>query len=128
MAASLIRLIPGVPIIGFADVFDGAYGDPSLGPYPEVTPSRMGSVLLPFACPKCDFVLTVSTLAKYTDKGRKFSWCPRCQGRLIVKEEGMPLPTSLSAGAIVAPALINGKLLESHEDTGVLEMLGALTQ
>jgi hypothetical protein len=104
-------LIPGPPLIGFADVFDAGHGDEKTPrPYPEVTPSRIGYALLPFACPHCGAVKCEAVDPKrrdgYRDKQRGFSWCPACRKRYVLNTEGMPLPKSLPAGADHAPARI----------------------
>jgi hypothetical protein len=113
---SLIRqkkrvILPGPILIGFGDLFDRSYGDPRTPrPYPKVTPSRIGSVLLPFPCPHCDEVrpqvVDVKTRLGWWDKGRDFSWCPSCRKRFIVEPQGMELKKALPPGATHAPALI----------------------
>ena len=103
--------ISGAPLLGFADLFDGAYGNPRTPkPYPRVTPACVGGVLLPFPCPHCGKVRAQAVdprrRAGYCDKGRGFSWCPACGGRYVLAREGVPLASSLPAGATSAPALV----------------------
>jgi hypothetical protein len=105
-------LIPGPPLLGFADAFDGAYGDPETPrPYPRVTPARVGGALLPFPCPHCGAVRSEAVDARrrlwYLDEERGHSWCPRCRGRYILNTEGAPLPAPLPAGATYAPAAVD---------------------
>lgn len=40
------------------------------------------------------------------DKIRGFQWCPTCQGRYVVRREGMPLGKPLPAGAAFGPARV----------------------
>lgn len=130
------RLLPGPVLIGFAELFDGAYGNPSTprdkrGAYPVITPSRVGYALLPFACPYCGEarceVVDPKRRMNYYDETRGFSWCPACQGRFILNPAGRPLEAELPAGADYAPALIerDGKtaMLERPEPDA-LELLG----
>lgn len=123
-----IRLLQGPVLLGFADAFDATYGDPlTPTPYPCVTPSTVGTVLLPFACPRCGVALNVAGLILYRDPSRGFRWCPKCQGRFTLDLEGSPLATSLPAGSIMAPSLINGKLGKAPDPSeGSLELLGCM--
>ena len=116
-----MRLIAGTALLGFAEMFDGAYGDPdTLKPYPRVTPSKVGPVLLPFPCPKCGKPLDVDGLKGYTARG--FSWCPGCRGRFVLNREGSPLAETLAPGAIMAPAKVDGVV----QGERALEVLGAI--
>lgn len=126
-------LIPGPVLIGFSELFDRAHGDPKTErPYPKVTPSRMGSVLLPFACPHCgevrSEVVDPRRREHYYDRDRDFGWCPACRKRYVIDFKGTPLVASISAGAVAAPALVerNGttKALDVPDDG--IDALGAL--
>ena len=93
------------------DIFDRAHGSPKTPrPYPNVTPSTMCGVLLPFPCPHCGevraSVIDRKTRLGYYDSQRKFSWCPACDGRYVIEPEGTPLIGELPAGATHAPALV----------------------
>jgi hypothetical protein len=104
-------LISGPVLLGFSTLFDSAWGSPlTPKPYPKVTPSRVGDVLLPFACPWCkevrSAVIDRKTRLGYHDKERDFSWCPSCRGRYVINPKGQPLSSSLPAGATHAPALV----------------------
>jgi hypothetical protein len=103
--------LPGPVLLGFAEAFEEAYGDPATPrPYPRITPSRIGPVLLPFSCPHCAAVrsetVDPSHRRAYQDAARRFSWCPACRGRYVVNGAGMPLPEALPAGATCAPARV----------------------
>ncbi len=126
-------LIPGPVLVGFADVFDNAHGSARTPrPYPRVTPSRMGSVLLPFQCPHCgevkSAVVDPKTRNGYRDAERNFSWCPSCHLRYVIIIQGMPLTESIPAGATHAPALVErsgrAEVVGKFADDG-LDILGA---
>jgi hypothetical protein len=127
-------LVPGPVLIGFGDVFDASYGDPRTPrPYPKVTPSRVGNVLLPFPCPHCGAIRTAvidpKTRNTYRDADRGFSWCPSCQKRFIIDPAGTPLTKALPAGATYAPALVDrGGKVETSTDPvkDSLSLLGAI--
>ena len=117
-------LLSGPVLVGFGDVFDRSFGDPSTPrPYPRVTPSRVGGVLLPFPCPHCSAVRPVVVDRKkgagYYDDERGFSWCPACRKRFVVDTKGMPLEHKLEPGATHAPARI--------ERSGKVSVVGLLT-
>lgn len=125
------RLIHGTPLVGFLEAFEESCGRPTPN-MPIITPSRVGGVLLPFACPHCGAVRSETVdrgkRKQYTDKERGFSFCPVCLGRYIVNLEGMPLAEALPAGATSAPARIErgGKVevLDGAKESG-LDLLGA---
>jgi len=128
------KLIPGPALLGFADLFDGAYGDPKTrAPYPLVTPSSLSGVLLPFPCPHCGDVrpemVDPKKRAGYSDPERCFFWCPTCRGRYVLSSQGMPLAEGLPAGATAAPARIErrgGKVeMLAPSVGGALHLLGA---
>ena len=104
-------LLPGSVLVGFAGAFDKAYGDPRTPrPYPKVTPSQVGGVLLPFECPHCSAVRSAvidpRTRLGYYDKERGFSWCPACDKRYVIESKGQPLKKPLLPDAMHAPALV----------------------
>lgn len=135
------RLLSGTPLLGFATAFDAASGDETTPwPYPVVTPSAVGPVILPFHCPHCGTVCSElvdpNTREHYYDKLRKFSWCPcvDCRKRFFVDRKGTPLTSLLSAGAAVAPSKVERgggdgidalKSWAQETDRG-LDMLGAV--
>jgi hypothetical protein len=128
------RLIPGAVLVGFAELFDRAYGDPRTPrPYPRVTPSRLGGTLLPFPCPHCravrDVVVDPRRRDFYHDAARDFSWCPACRGRYVIDRKGMPLARALEPGARAAPARIERdgsvEFLDVEAESG-LSLWGAL--
>lgn len=115
-----MRRIPGTPLLGFAEVFDEAYGRP--GPTPLVTPSHRDGKLLPFACPHCAAPTGAAVvMLGYLDPERGHRWCPRCQGRFMLDTNGTPLVGALAPGAKTAPALVDcverGQLL--HDADGL---------
>lgn len=118
-------LIPGPVLVGFATLFDQSYGDPRTPrPYPKVTPSCVGGVLLPFPCPHCSAVrpavIDPKTRVGYWDEERGFSWCPACGKRYVIKSKGTPLVGEIPAGATHAPALV-----ERGDKTEVVGLLVA---
>ena len=51
-------LLPGPVLMGFADLYDAAYGNPCPpDKMPVVTPTLIGGVALPFPCPHCGATL-----------------------------------------------------------------------
>lgn len=107
-------IITGPVLVGFGVLFDRSYGDPKTPrPYPKVIPSRVGDVLLPFACPHCEAVrsqvVDVKKCHGWHDKDRGFSWCPACGGRYVIDGNGTELKEELSVGADAAPAIVERK-------------------
>lgn len=103
----------GVPLAGFHGIFEENFGDPMTPtPYPRVTPSRMGTALLPFRCPVCRTIIhefsDKEMREHYRDPQRGFFFCPcpDCRSRFYLDEEGMALPKALPAGASVAPCRV----------------------
>jgi hypothetical protein len=104
--------LPGPTVCGFHGLFEGDYGDPSTPtPYPRVTPSKAGSVLLPFHCPECDFVIDFSDRdgrehyhdTRETKRGKRDNyWCPSCGARFLLNLNGKPFEGTLTNG--IAPA------------------------
>ena len=127
------RLISGPVLLGFCTAFERSSGrEDTPRPYAKITPSRVGNVLLPFACPHCGAIRSETVDPKqragYTDKERGFSFCPACGRRYIVNLEGMPLAEPLPPGAVSAPARVEragkGETLDVSQKTG-LDLLGA---
>jgi hypothetical protein len=127
-------ILSGPVLIGFGDIFDRSFGsDRTPRPYPKVTPSSVGGVLLPFPCPHCGEAKSDAVDPKrrgnYRDKERGHSWCPACQGRYIVDTAGTPLIGELPAGATCAPARVErgGKVevLEAPVEDG-FNAIGAI--
>lgn len=103
------RLLPGAVLVGFAPLFDAAWGNPC-PPHqiPTVAPSCIGGVALPFPCPHCGAVrpeMADGRRTAYRDPQRGFSWCPACRGRYRL-EAGAPLPVPLAPGAQAAPCRV----------------------
>lgn len=103
--------IRGVPLLGFATAFTEINGrDDTPLPLPVVTPSRMGGILLPFACPHCSAVRSEPVNPRkrrlYHDDEGGFSWCPACRCRYVLILQGLPLAAPLPAGAESAPAQV----------------------
>lgn len=93
-------LLKGPVLVGFDELFDAAYGDPNTPrPYAKIAPTRIGKVLLPFACPSCEGVIHSSTIDKHTDLQRRFSWCPHCRKRYVLDAKGIK-------GDVCAPAQV----------------------
>lgn len=105
------RLLAGPVLLGFADLFDAAWGCPcSPAKMPTLTPTCIGGTLLPFNCPHCGAVRPVMTDPKkrdaYRDPWRDFYWCPACQGRYRLDTVGAPLAAPILPGARAAPARV----------------------
>jgi len=125
------RLIPGPVLLGFAEIFDEAWGKPAPNP-PRVTPSKVGEVLLPFPCPHCSAArpepVDPRRRSLYEDPGRGFSFCPVCLGRYVVDRAGVPLLGELPRGATSAPARVErgGRVEIARETTGgPFDLIGA---
>lgn len=104
--------LPGTPVIGFHGLFEEDYGDPQTPkPYCRVTPSRSGSTLLPFSCPRChssiDFSDSKNREAHHdtrslNGKRQNNHFCPHCGLRFYLNEKGKEYNGALSSG--VAPS------------------------
>lgn len=107
--------LPGPTVCGFHGMFESDYGDPSSPkPYPRVTPSKVGSALLPFHCPCCDAVIDFSDSerreqfhdtrddADDSGKPRDNYWCPCCGQRFLLNLKGKPFKGNIDEH--VAPA------------------------
>jgi hypothetical protein len=112
MAADTIYL-PGPTVCGFHGMFEADYGTPSTEPMPRVTPSRVGSALLPFHCPSCEAVVDFSDPTRRerhhdtreTASGARDNyWCPACSSRFLLNTKGKPFKGSIDEH--VAPAEI----------------------
>lgn len=127
------KLLPGPVLLGFAEQFDATWGDGKTPwPYPQVTPSTMSGILLPFRCPHCGQVcpemVDPAVRDRYFDPARGFSFCPACCKRYVINWRGMPLAEALPAGAVSAPAKVErgGKVeTMTARPKGSLELLGA---
>lgn len=111
-------LIEGPVLLGFAELFDEAWGKPSAEPYPRLTPSRVGPVLLPFECPHCGVVNDPQQAEHYRDPEREFSWCPSCRRRYVLNGQGTPLAEPLPPGATSAPVRIERPSPTHHMSDG----------
>lgn len=105
------RLLPGPVLLGFAQLFDAAWGRPCPATeIPTVAPTRLGGQALPFPCPHCGAVRPRSkdpaARDDYRDPVRGFCWCPACLGRYRLDREGIALPAPLRPGAQAAPCRV----------------------
>lgn len=127
------RLIPGPVLIGFNELFEQSFGDPTTPtPYLKVKPAKVGGALLPFPCVHCGEVRAELVHPHkhrgYRDPSRGFSWCPACKKRFIIDYNGAPLSDSVPAGSDSAPALVedgNGKIAVVEAPKDGLNTLGA---
>jgi len=84
--------IRGAALLGFAEAFDGAYGDPRTAtPYVTVRPLRIGETLLPFYCLRCSSAIGPIAWAECADRRRRYNWCPTCRGRFVLDRRGTPV-------------------------------------
>lgn len=123
------------PLAGFFGLAESDRGDPATSsPYPRITPSRVGPAVLPFRCYACkginnDFT-DARTREKYRDKreGKGHHWCPMCNKRFYLVANGMPLPTTMSAGATVGPSKVEHNGAVTMQDAGgaVSALIGAV--
>jgi hypothetical protein len=126
-----LRLIDGPVLLGFAELFDRSFGDPTTPrPYATIAPATVGKVLLPFPCPRCTSVQGVCPpdRAAYSDPNRGFSFCSSCGLRYVLDEKGAPLETPIEPGAKSAPPTITkaGKTLQlPPPDDDALALIGA---
>ena len=98
-------LLPGPVLLGFADLFDAAYGRPcAASEIPLVTPTAIGGALLPFSCPHCGAVrpqmATAQGRAEHSDPQRGFYFCPACEGRYRLAPGAPPAAPIDLAGAV----------------------------
>lgn len=125
--------IAGATLCGFFGLFEIDYGDPhTLEPYATITPSRVGTALLPFRCPSCREVPQALACPKSREcfydrrRGRGNHWCPLCGCRFFLDLRGTALPSALPAGADVAPSRVNRAGTVLWQDMGRLTLLGFL--
>jgi hypothetical protein len=87
----------GPSVVGFHGLFEEDFGDPNTPtPLCSVAPSRVGSALVPFHCPRCDKPVDFSDPSRlecYRDprEGRGNCYCPACGFRFYVKQDGKSL-------------------------------------
>lgn len=125
------RLISGPVLLGFAEAFDAAYGNPrSKSPYLTITPAAVGRSLLPFPCPNCGVAHCDAVDPRkrdgYRDAERGFSWCPSCGLRYKLDTKGAPLTAELEPGAESAPPLVNGMQLPPPDDADDYDALSLM--
>ena len=101
--------LPGPAVCGLHGMFEENFGDPATSiPYCRVTPSRIGSSLLPFHCPRCKTAIDFSDAAKREcyhdtrdlDRGAKRDnyWCPNCGLRFLLNLKGRTFDGDLDDG------------------------------
>jgi hypothetical protein len=89
--------LSGPALCGLYGMFEEDFGDPeSPRPYPRVTPTRLGGVLMPFRCPRCPATVDFSnpeTREHYRDPrpSRNNHFCPRCGVRFTLNTDGQAL-------------------------------------
>lgn len=103
-------LLSGPVLLGFADLFDAAYGRPCPpSEIPTVTPSAIGGAALPFPCPHCGAVrpqmVDKEARAEYADPERGFFFCPACEGRYRLGASAS-LPAEVHPGDAAAPCRV----------------------
>lgn len=108
--------LSGPPLVGLYGMFDADYGDPdSPRPYPRVTPSRAGALMLPFRCPRCPATVDFSDPARREDyhdtrplpggARRDNYFCPRCGVRFTLNDRGQPMKGKLATDG-AAPSVV----------------------
>lgn len=107
-----MHYLSGIPVVGFVGLFEARYGDPDTPrPYCRVTPSRVGSAILPFRCPRCRAAIDFTDPAvrdahrDARDPGRVNHFCPRCGLRFYLHEGGAAPPSCVDDGG-AAPAIV----------------------
>lgn len=102
--------LDGPSVCGFWGMFESDFGDPQTeSPYCRITPSRVGSALMPFHCPRCKSVVDFTDPQRredYHDTRKTLDnyWCPRCGYRFRLNLVGKPFKDRLSGG--VASAVV----------------------
>lgn len=124
-------LLDGPVLLGFAEMFDRAYGDPATPkPYPTIAPAKVGDTLLPWPCPRCEEVQKTCQKSRdeYRDPERGHSWCSACGLRYMLDERGAPLDEDLPAGAMSAFPRVTkpGKVFQYDRDDDVFAVIGAI--
>jgi hypothetical protein len=88
-------------------MFESDFGHPSNGPMPRVTPSRLGSAMLPFYCPSCNAAIDFSNPERrehfhdtriIAGKQRNNHWCPACGNRFVLNMKGQTFDGKLDNG------------------------------
>lgn len=126
------RLIDGPVLLGFAALFDRAYGDPSTPkPYATIAPARVGDTLLPWPCPRCEAVQSTCQKSRdeYRDPDRGHSWCSSCGLRYNLDINGVPLDDGLPAGVTNAQPRVmrDGEVLQlGNREDDVFAIVGAV--
>lgn len=128
-AARPARRIGGAPLLGFAEAFEGAYGDPQTPvPYVRLAPLRMGDALLPFPCPRCASPVGPTAWAECADRRGGYSWCPACLWRFKLDRRGTPVLDRRGAevaAVSLAPAGASAVTWAPAPPAGALSLLGA---
>jgi hypothetical protein len=111
--------LSGPSVCGFYGAFESDYGDDSTPrPYARVTPTRVGSALLPFNCPSCDSKIDFSDAKRresYHDTRvlgtvkKDNYWCPNCDARFVLNKKGITLNGPVSND--VAPSVVENVVL-----------------
>jgi predicted RNA-binding Zn-ribbon protein involved in translation (DUF1610 family) len=102
--------LPGPPIVGLWGMFERDRGNPSTpSPYCRITPSRLGTILLPFTCPNCSSSIDYSSERMReahhdTRSGHGNYWCPTCGWRFYLNAKGIPYEGKVSE--TVAPSIV----------------------
>jgi len=135
--------LDGPSVCGFWGMFDSDFGDPNTNlPLCRITPTKVGSALLPFRCPRCDSAIDFSDskrLEHYHDtrltsngKKRDNYWCPTCGNRFLINFVGRPLEGKLDSSG-VAPSTVecitvgsDGLVNLQRSVQGVTTILGLL--
>lgn len=128
--------ISGPTLCGFWGMFEEDYGTPTGDILPIITPSFVGSSLLPFRCPGCKTVaqelVCPKTREYFHDRrmGRDNYWCPNCGLRFRLNLQGSPLSCDLKSGAMVGPSRVNDNGVVTWQDTPSIvgAILGAVAE
>jgi len=116
--------LDGPPLCGLYGFFEADFGAPdSPKPYPRVTPSRVGGLLLPFRCPCCPATIDFSdpkNRADYCDPRplRGNHYCPRCGARFLLNTDGQPLDGELATDG-AAPSMVE---TVGFDDRGLIKL------
>lgn len=110
--------LQGPAVCGFFGAFEEDYGTPQSSALPRVTPTRVGSALLPFNCPSCDSKIDFSDrkrLESYHDTRvlgtvkKDNYWCPTCDARFVLNKKGIALNGPVSND--IAPSVVESVVL-----------------
>jgi hypothetical protein len=127
--------LAGPTVCGLWSAFEQDFGDPNTDlPLCRVTPSRLGTTLLPFRCPRCSRPIDFSdskTRESYHDKRvvdgkqRDNHWCPSCGARFTLNLKGQPY-TGAANG--IAPATVECVVVGADGFTDIMRKThGAVT-